>query len=68
MGVEAGVGVQPGSDLGALVGGVVVHDEVDLDAVAAVGVGACEVSQERQELLVPVPVLAYAGDFPGGDL
>ena len=40
-----------------LVGGVVVHHQVQL---AAVGVGAGDLLEEGQELLVPVPRLARA--------
>ena len=42
---------QPGLDLRVLVGGVVVHDQMQL----LVGVGAGDVPEEDQELLVPVP-------------
>ncbi len=41
-------------------GGVVVHHQVQL----AVGVGAGHMLQERQELLMSVPVLAEPGDLP----
>ena len=59
---------QPLVHLGVFVGGVVVHDQVDLGAVAGVGVGPGQVFQEAQELLVAVPVLADPGDLAGGDL
>ena len=48
----------------AFVGGVVVHHQVQL----AVGVAAGHMLEERQELLMSVPVLAQPGDLPGGDL
>ena len=47
-----------------LVGGVVVHDQMQL----LVGVAAGEVAEEDQELLVPVPWSCKAGDLAGGDL
>jgi hypothetical protein len=51
-------------NLGPLVGGVVVHHEVQL----SVGVGAGDLFEEAQELLVPVPRLAGRGHRAGGDL
>jgi hypothetical protein len=62
--VDAGVGGQPVADLDALVGGVVVHHQVQL----LVGVGAGDLLEEREELLVAVPRLAGRGHRPGGDL
>jgi hypothetical protein len=47
-----------------LVGGIVVHHQVQLP----VRIGAREVSEEGQELLVAVPVLAQPSDLAGGDL
>ena len=47
-----------------LVGRVIVHDQMQL----LIGVAAGEVAQEDQELLVPVPWLAQAGDLAGSDL
>ena len=47
-----------------LVGGVVVHDQVQLLVVVAAG----GVAQEDQEVLVPVPWFAHCGDLAGGDL
>jgi hypothetical protein len=46
------------------VGGVVVHDQVQL----LVGIGPGEVAEEDQELLVPVPRFAHSGDLDDGDL
>src|SRR5829696_10343668 len=57
--MDPGVRRQPGLYLGMLVGGVVVHDQVQL----LVGVAAGNVAQEDQELLVSVPRLAQAGDL-----
>jgi hypothetical protein len=62
--VDARVRLQPGLDLPVLVGGVVVHDQVQV----LVGIAAGEVAEEDQELLVPVPRLAQASDLAGGDL
>src|SRR5690242_4394942 len=55
---------QPGADLDALVRGVVVHHEMQLD----VGVGPGYVLEEGEELLVTVPLLAQSGNRPGRDL
>jgi hypothetical protein len=46
---------QPGAELDALVGGVVVHHQVQL----ALGIGPGHMLEEREELLVAVPVLAH---------
>ena len=54
---------QPGLDLRVFVGGVVVHDQMQVGPVAAVGVGAGDMVEEDQELLVPVPRLADPGDL-----
>src|SRR6478609_3099772 len=62
--VDPRVGLQPGFDLGVLVGGVVVHHQVEL----LVGVGPRDVCEEGEELGVPVPVPAHRGDLAGGDL
>lgn len=47
-----------------LVGRVVVHHQVQLD----LGMGAGDMLEEDQELLMPVPLLAQPGHLPGGDL
>ena len=64
MDVDAGVFSQPVADLDAFVGGVVVHHQVQL----LVGVGAGDVFEESQKLLMAVAVLADAGDLAGGDV
>jgi hypothetical protein len=61
--MDSGVRREPSLHIGMLVCGVVVHDQVRL----LVGVGAGEVAEEDQELLVSVPRFAHAGDLVGGD-
>src|SRR4029450_4799886 len=58
---DPGVGGQPLVHGGVLVGGVVVHHQVQL----AVRVGAGYLAQEHQELLVAVSGLAAGGDRAG---
>src|SRR6476659_9049094 len=55
---------QPGLDLGVLVGGVVVAD--DVQPPPRVGLG--DLLEETQELLVAVPGLAGVDDLAGGHL
>ena len=57
--MEAGVLFQPRLDLGMLVGGVVVDDQVDVEPLRRLAV---EPAQETEELLVPVPLHALADD------
>jgi len=58
--VKAGMAAEPALDLGVLMGGVVVHDHVDLlfgrDDVV-------DDAQKLQPLLVAVPVLAHGDDI-----
>ena len=54
--VDPGVRREPGFHLGMFVGGIVVHDQVQL----LVGIAAGQVAQEDQELLVPVLVSCIA--------
>ena len=63
MHVDPGVGRQPVADLDLLVGGVVVHHQVQL----TFGVGPGDLLEEREELLVAVPGLARADHVAGGD-
>ena len=55
-----------------LVGGVVVHHQVQLDRlpilVADVAVGPLDLLEEGQELLVAVSWLERCGDLPGRDV
>jgi hypothetical protein len=64
VGRDPWVGGEPVPDLDPFVGGVVVHHQVQL----GVGVGAGDLFQEGQELLVAMPGLAGAGHGAGGDL
>lgn len=50
---------QPRLDLDSFVGGVVVHNQVQI--FGRVGLG--DLGEEPQELLVPVPRLAQPGDL-----
>ena len=50
---------EPGLDLGMLVGGVVVEDDVDLEVGRH---GLLDRAQEAKELLVPVPRAALRQD------
>jgi hypothetical protein len=61
---DPGVFRQPGLHVRVLVGGVVVGDDVQLDA----GVSAGGLLQELQELFVPVAGITGIGDLAGGDL
>jgi hypothetical protein len=58
------VGGQPRPDRWVLVGGVVVHHQVQL----ADGIGPGHLLEEGEELLMPVPGFAGSGDLPGRDL
>lgn len=62
---EPGVLVQPGLHLRGLVRGVVVHHQMQL---LTTGVRPIQLTQEREELLVPVLGLQRPGDLPGRDL
>jgi transaldolase len=61
--VDPRVRRQPRRHFGPLVGGVVVHHQMQLP----VGVGPGQVFEEGEELLVAVPVLAQSGDLAGSD-
>jgi len=64
MHMDAWVFGQPGAHFDALVGGVVVHHQVQLLG----GIGQRDVLEEAQELLMAVTVLADPGDLAGGNL
>ena len=56
---------QPGFDRCGLVGGVVVHDDVDVEPVRDASVDQLE---EVEELPGPVAAIALADDGAGGDI
>ncbi len=56
---------QPSPDLGVLVRGVVVDDEVDVQVLRDIGI---DMAQEREELLVAMALLALGEDGSGGDV
>jgi hypothetical protein len=58
---EARMLPQPRLHLGPLVGGVVVHDQVQIEVLLN---GAVDLSQEAQEFPGPVARLALADDYP----
>jgi hypothetical protein len=60
---DRGILVQPGLNVRVLVSGVVVDDDVQPLARAAL-----RDLEEAQEFLVPVPGVAGVGDLAGGDL
>ena len=61
--VVSGTARQPGFDLGMLVGGVVVDDEMDVQGFGHVGV---DVAQEGEDFLVPMASFALREHFAGG--
>ena len=56
---------RPCPDIGGLVGGVVVHNDVDIQTLGDAGVGLL---QEIRELLGPIVPGALADDEAGGDV
>src|SRR5215510_10049230 len=56
---------EPRFDPGCLVGGVVVHDDMDIEAFGDLSVDFFE---ELQELDCPVALVAFADDEPRGDI
>src|SRR5271165_6507203 len=65
VGVEAGVALEPGLDLGVLVGGVVVDDQVQIERFGRVAIDG---AQEAQELPMTMPRHAFADDLASGDV
>lgn len=53
---------EPVADLGLLIGGVVVHHQVQQ---LAGRIGAGDTAQESEESLVAVPGFAHSGDLAG---
>ncbi len=63
--VKSGTPCQPSLDLGMLMRGVVVDDEMNIEVSGHVGL---DVAQELEELLVTMTGLALGHHFPGGDV
>ncbi len=63
MNVKSGTPCQPSLDLGLLMRGVVVDDEMNIEVSGDVGL---DVAQELKELLVTMTGLALGHHFPGG--
>jgi len=63
--VETGMLRQPGTNLGMLVRGVVIDDEVEIEFCGHAGV---QVAQKGEELLVPVARLAFGKHGTGGNV
>ena len=56
---------EPRFDLGRLVGGVVVHDDMDSEPLRDLSV---DLFEELQELDRPMALVAFANDKPGSDI
>ena len=56
---------EPRLDLGGLVGGIVIHDDMDIEPVRYVGI---DLFEEVQELGRAVTLVAFADDEPRGDI
>src|SRR5262245_9383462 len=56
---------EPRLDLGGLVGGVVVHDDMDIEPFRDLSI---DLFEEVQELGGPVALVAFADDEPRGDI
>ena len=70
---EPRVRLEPVADVLVLVGGVVVHHQVQLDrltglVVEDVAVGPLDLLEEGEELLVAVPRFQRGSDLAGGDI
>ena len=64
-----GMSSEPLFDLRSLVGRIVVHHQMDFCALRmSLFYDLVDLVQETQELLVPMPFLALANDFPGFDV
>jgi hypothetical protein len=64
MQVDPGILRKPGLGLRPLVGGVVIHHQMQV----AAGIGPRQMLESREELLVPAPVLAHGSEAAGGAL
>src|SRR6516164_7264166 len=56
---------EPSPDLGSFVGGIVIHDDMDIEPLRDFRIDLLE---EVQELSCPMPLVAFADDEPGGDI
>lgn len=56
---------EPGLDLGRFVGGIVIHDDMDIEPF---GDSSIDLFEEVQELGCPVTLVAFADDEPRGDI
>ena len=65
MDVISGPSGEPASDLRGLVGGVVVDDEMNVEIFGHIGI---DVTQEREERLMPMAFFTLADDLAGGDV
>ena len=62
--VKAGVALEPGPDLGVLVGRVVVDDQMQIEQFRGVAVDG---AQKAQKLLMAMAAHAFADHLAGGD-
>ena len=65
MDVEARASLEPGFDLGVLMGGVIVDDQMQIEVLGRVAV---DCAQETEELLMAMARHAFADDPAGGDV
>ena len=56
---------EPGLYLGGFVGGIVIHDDMDIEPFGDLSINLFE---EVQELGCPVTLVAFADDEPRGDI
>ncbi len=65
MQVVAGTPSEPSADFGMFMSGVVVDDEMDVEAAGHIAV---DLTQECEELLMTVSRMTTGYDFAGGDI
>jgi len=56
---------EPRLDLGGFVGGIVIHNDMDIESFGQLRIDLLE---EVQELGCPVTLVAFADDEPRGDI
>jgi len=56
---------EPGLDLGRFVGGIVIHDDMNIEPLGDLRI---DLFEEVQELGCPVTFVAFADDEPRGDI